>query len=220
MAKRRQIYTTSVCQYIYIDQSTILPTKQNKNTPTNIIECSPCQPNLPNPHRSCGFLGPTNRNPVCFFKYLGPVQRSWIWTLLPRKERTHILALVCSWSFFSPQPTLFRFIPHSLYSNVANIVRQAHLGNLRAKNYQGSDDEWAQIVSYIFGYYSTSTSKPDWSTGIEVSASISSSGGDEDREIVLTIRKRIQAITVCSFMQMLTFSSPPTKMRYSKDSGL
>ena len=145
---------------------------------------------------------------MCFSRYLGLVQRPWTWTLPPQKERTHILDLVCFSSFLSPQPTLFSFLSPSLYSNVASIVRQAHLGNLRAKNYQGSDDEWAHIVSYIFGYYSTSANKPDWSTGIEVSASIPSPGGDEDREIVLTIRKRIQAITVCSFMQMPTFSVP------------
>lgn len=67
--------------------------------------------------------------------------------------------------------------------------------SLRAKTYQGSDDEWVQILSHVFGQLSPSESSPD--SGIEISASISGSG-DEDKEIVITIRKRIETITVCS----------------------
>lgn len=77
-------------------------------------------------------------------------------------------------------------------------VKQSRLKSLHAKSYQGSDEEWAQIVSYVFGQFSSTVGKPVWSYGIEVSANVSDSANYEDKEIVLTIRKRIQSITVCS----------------------
>ncbi|KAI9933371.1 hypothetical protein ASPWEDRAFT_174528 [Aspergillus wentii DTO 134E9] len=73
-------------------------------------------------------------------------------------------------------------------------VRQSRLKNLRAKNYQGSDDEWTQTVSYVLGQLPASAGIPDWASGIEAFASISGSG-DDDKEMVLTIRKKIEAIT-------------------------
>ncbi|BCR90860.1 uncharacterized protein ACHE_60746S [Aspergillus chevalieri] len=73
-------------------------------------------------------------------------------------------------------------------------IKQTRLKDLRAKSYQGSDEEWARIVSYVFGQVST-VGKPEWCHGIEVSASVSDPENDEDKELSLTIRKRIQTIT-------------------------
>lgn len=74
-------------------------------------------------------------------------------------------------------------------------VKQSHLKDLQAKNYQGSNDEWVKTVSLILGQCSTPPDEPDWATGLEASAGIS--GSDEDnKEIVITIRKRVQTITV------------------------
>lgn len=74
-------------------------------------------------------------------------------------------------------------------------VKQTRLKDLQAKNYQGSNDEWVKTVSLILGQCSAPPDEPDWATGLEASASIS--GSDEDnKEIVITIRKRVQTITV------------------------
>jgi hypothetical protein len=76
-----------------------------------------------------------------------------------------------------------------------NAVKQAHLKNLRAKNYQGTHDEWFQIVSLVLGQRSLAADDLDWSSGVETTASISGSG-DEGKELIITIRKRFQTITV------------------------
>ncbi|KAF4222096.1 hypothetical protein CNMCM8980_001327 [Aspergillus fumigatiaffinis] len=73
-------------------------------------------------------------------------------------------------------------------------VRQTRLKTLCAKNYRGSDDEWVQIVSYVFGQLKGSVPKSEILSGIESSASIIESG-DVSRELVITIRKRVQSIT-------------------------
>lgn len=75
----------------------------------------------------------------------------------------------------------------------ARTVHQSRLKDLCVKNYQGTDHEWAQVVSLVLGQ-SAKANEPAL-TGIEASASIAGSG-DEDKEIVITIRKRVQAITV------------------------
>ena len=74
-------------------------------------------------------------------------------------------------------------------------VSQSSLKKLRGKNFQGSDDEWAQIVSYALGQLPPSAGAQEWLAGVETSASISGSH-EEDKEMVITIRKRIQSITV------------------------
>jgi hypothetical protein len=74
-------------------------------------------------------------------------------------------------------------------------VRQAQLKNLRAKQYQGSDDEWRDTILHVLGLLEEPEKHSDLLTGIEVSATINGSG-DEDKELVLTVRKRIQDITV------------------------
>ena len=73
-------------------------------------------------------------------------------------------------------------------------MKQARLKDLRAKNYQGSEDDWANTVSLILGQSSPPSDEPDWATGLEAVAIISDS--EEDKEIVITIRKRVQTITV------------------------
>lgn len=72
-------------------------------------------------------------------------------------------------------------------------VEQSRLNSLRAKGYQGSDDDWAQILSYVLGQSSSFVNKPDFISGIEVSATVSDE--DEDKKIAITIRKRIETIT-------------------------
>lgn len=73
-------------------------------------------------------------------------------------------------------------------------VRQSRLENLRAKNYKGSEEEWAQILTHVFGQDS-STSHASWSSSVEVTASIQGPD-DEDKEMVIAVRKRIDTITV------------------------
>ncbi|KAL2013427.1 hypothetical protein VTN00DRAFT_952 [Thermoascus crustaceus] len=73
-------------------------------------------------------------------------------------------------------------------------VRQSRLENLRAKNYRGSEEEWAQILSHVLGQDSPSTSHASWSSGVEVTASIQGPA-DEDKEMVIALRKRIDTIT-------------------------
>lgn len=80
-------------------------------------------------------------------------------------------------------------------TDAQSAVKQSRLKDLRAKNYQGTDEEWSRIVSLVLGHASVSVDESGWSSGVEALASISGSG-DEDKEIVITIRKRVQAITV------------------------
>ncbi|PLN77099.1 hypothetical protein BDW42DRAFT_177534 [Aspergillus taichungensis] len=78
-------------------------------------------------------------------------------------------------------------------SPYTGTVRQKRLGDLRAKNYHGSDDEWVKILSYVFGQEQCNAGQ-SLSSGIESSASIVGSD-DEDKEMIITIRKRVQSIT-------------------------
>ena len=74
-------------------------------------------------------------------------------------------------------------------------MKQAHLKDLRAKNYQGTDDEWFQIVSLVLGQRSVPVDDSGWSSGVEATASIAGSE-DEGKELIITIRKKVQKITV------------------------
>ncbi|KAL2817214.1 hypothetical protein BDW59DRAFT_134100 [Aspergillus cavernicola] len=75
----------------------------------------------------------------------------------------------------------------------AATVRQSHLKKLKAKNYQGTDDEWKDTALYVLGLLEGTADKSDLLRGVEASASISGSGED-DKELVITVRKRIQTI--------------------------
>jgi hypothetical protein len=70
-------------------------------------------------------------------------------------------------------------------------VKQTRLKDLRAKSYQGSDEEWSKILAFVLGQ----SSSTDDGAGLEVSAHIAGSDQD-DKELVITIRKRVQTITV------------------------
>ncbi|KAE8367447.1 hypothetical protein BDV27DRAFT_123935 [Aspergillus caelatus] len=73
-------------------------------------------------------------------------------------------------------------------------VRKSHLRDFRSKNYEGNDEEWAQIVLHVFGQLDESAAKVKL-CGIESSASVIGASDSEDKELVITIRKRIQTIT-------------------------
>ncbi|KAE8335591.1 hypothetical protein BDV24DRAFT_143552 [Aspergillus arachidicola] len=76
----------------------------------------------------------------------------------------------------------------------SGTVRKSHLHDFRSKNYEGNDEEWAQIVSHVFGQLDESAAKVKL-CGIESSASVIDASDAEDKELVITIRKRIQTIT-------------------------
>ncbi|CAG8161763.1 unnamed protein product [Penicillium salamii] len=73
-----------------------------------------------------------------------------------------------------------------------SLVKQARLKDLRAKSYQGSEDEWRQILTFFLGQ-SAQSETPECVTGLEASATISNS--DQDKTLNITIRKRVQTIT-------------------------
>ncbi|KAL6233904.1 hypothetical protein BDW75DRAFT_241619 [Aspergillus navahoensis] len=74
------------------------------------------------------------------------------------------------------------------------ILRQSEINKLRVKNYQGTDDEWKETILYVLGLREDPEENRELLTGIEASASINGTGKD-DKELVITVRKRIQTIT-------------------------
>ncbi|OQE22009.1 hypothetical protein PENFLA_c013G01589 [Penicillium flavigenum] len=110
----------------------------------------------------------------------------------PRSDETGAFVLVHV-SCTGPAPLDLSLTATEGESPYVSLVKQTRLKDLQAKNYQGSHDEWAKTVSLILGQSSAPPDEPDWATGLEASASIS--GSDEDKEIVITIRKRVQTIT-------------------------
>lgn len=85
-------------------------------------------------------------------------------------------------------------------------VKQSSLKDLRFKNYQGSDEEWSHIVSFVLGQ-SAPTDESTSLSGIEASTSIEGSG-EENKKAVITIRKRVQAITVWSLSETASILVP------------
>ncbi|KAJ5105129.1 hypothetical protein NUU61_002476 [Penicillium alfredii] len=81
-------------------------------------------------------------------------------------------------------------------SPYTGLVKQSQLRDFRAKNYQGTDDEWSQVVAFILGQGQRPipANGTDWPAGVEASANISGAG-DEEKEIVITVRKRVETIT-------------------------
>ncbi|CAI7659237.1 unnamed protein product [Penicillium pancosmium] len=73
------------------------------------------------------------------------------------------------------------------------IVKESSLKDLRSKSYQGSDDEWTQVIRRILGQSTKDENETTSSFKIEATASIAES--DDENEIVITIRKRVQDIT-------------------------
>lgn len=82
-------------------------------------------------------------------------------------------------------------------------VKHSRLGTLRAKNYRGSDEEWTQIVSYVLGRAAPQGGDSVSLSGVTMTATISGAA-DEDKEITLSIRKRIESITVSSVAHVIT----------------
>ncbi|KAL5047938.1 hypothetical protein BDW71DRAFT_205891 [Aspergillus fruticulosus] len=74
------------------------------------------------------------------------------------------------------------------------ILRQSEINELRAKNYQGTDDEWKKTILYVLGLQEEPAENLELPTGVEASASINGTG-ENDKELVITVRKRIQTIT-------------------------
>ncbi|KAJ5775969.1 uncharacterized protein N7511_000980 [Penicillium nucicola] len=74
-----------------------------------------------------------------------------------------------------------------------SLLKQAHLTDLRAKNYQGSEGDWLNTLSLILGQSSPPLGDLEWASGLEALATVSDS--EEDQQIVITIRKRVQTIT-------------------------
>ncbi|KAL4903546.1 hypothetical protein BDW74DRAFT_41567 [Aspergillus multicolor] len=73
-------------------------------------------------------------------------------------------------------------------------LRYSNLKKLRAKNYQGSVDDWRDIVLFVFGLHQEPLKSPELLTGVEASATIIENR-EEDKKLVITVRKRIQSIT-------------------------
>ncbi|CAI7620747.1 unnamed protein product [Penicillium glandicola] len=110
----------------------------------------------------------------------------------PRSDETGAFVLVHV-SYIGPAPLDLSLMATEGESPYVSLVKKTRLKDLRAKNYQGSNDEWVKTVSLILGQCSAPPDEPDWATGLEASANIS--GSDDNKEIVITIRKRVQTIT-------------------------
>lgn len=75
-------------------------------------------------------------------------------------------------------------------------MKSSQITKLRAKNYKGSDKEWTDILLHVFALREPSSDEPDnWKSGLEVVAAVKSEDEDEG-QIVITLRKRIDSITV------------------------
>ncbi|KAF3479568.1 uncharacterized protein GIQ15_06544 [Arthroderma uncinatum] len=79
----------------------------------------------------------------------------------------------------------------------AGSVKTAGIKKLQAKNYRGDDEEWAGILSYAFNQSQESNADSEWVSGLEILASVQSNGDDDeaDKELHITLRKRIDSIT-------------------------
>ncbi|KAJ5145625.1 uncharacterized protein N7515_000189 [Penicillium bovifimosum] len=111
----------------------------------------------------------------------------------PRSDETDYFVLIHV-SCTGPAPLDLTLTATEGESPYISLVKQARLKDLRAKNYQGSNEEWLQTVSLVLGQSSAPLDGPDWATGLEASANISGSG-EVNKELVITIRKRVQTIT-------------------------
>ncbi|EGD92928.1 hypothetical protein TESG_00488 [Trichophyton tonsurans CBS 112818] len=66
---------------------------------------------------------------------------------------------------------------------------------LRTKNYRGDDDEWVGVLSYSFDRIPESSANAEWISGLEVLAAVQGDGDEENKELHITLRKRIDSIT-------------------------
>ncbi|PWY79536.1 hypothetical protein BO70DRAFT_362696 [Aspergillus heteromorphus CBS 117.55] len=75
------------------------------------------------------------------------------------------------------------------------VVRQARSESHRTKSFQGSDDDWTHIMLHVLGQLEGSIEKSTIPPGIESWASITTCSTGEN-ELVISIRRKIQAITL------------------------
>ncbi|KAG5288042.1 hypothetical protein I7I48_10114 [Histoplasma ohiense] len=76
------------------------------------------------------------------------------------------------------------------------LVKSTQIDKLRAKNYQGTVDEWAGILAYALGQKQPATVPEEHKAGLEIAATVKQNEDDEsDKEIIVTLRKRIDTIT-------------------------
>ncbi|OJD24918.1 hypothetical protein ACJ73_03720 [Blastomyces percursus] len=76
------------------------------------------------------------------------------------------------------------------------LVKSAQIEKLRAKNYNGTDDEWTGILAYALGQKQTASVPEEHKSGLEIAATVKEDEDDEsEKEIVISLRKRIDTIT-------------------------
>ncbi|KAJ5238689.1 hypothetical protein N7468_003308 [Penicillium chermesinum] len=92
-----------------------------------------------------------------------------------------------------PAPLDVRLTATEGESPYTALVQASQIGKFRFKNYQGSDQEWNHIVSLILGQ-SIAIRESGPLAGLEATASIAETK-NEGKEIVITIRKKVQSIT-------------------------
>ncbi|OAX79701.1 hypothetical protein ACJ72_05977 [Emergomyces africanus] len=82
-------------------------------------------------------------------------------------------------------------------ANATVVVKSTQIDKLRAKNYHGTDDEWAGILAYALGQKQSASSVPEaHKSGLEVAATVKQDEDDaSEKEIVISLRKRIDTIT-------------------------
>ncbi|KAL4959897.1 uncharacterized protein BDV14DRAFT_205268 [Aspergillus stella-maris] len=78
-------------------------------------------------------------------------------------------------------------------SPYTTTLKQSQLPKLKAHNFQGSDDDWKEAVLRVLGLQEGTSNNPAL-LGIGASASIIGDG-ESDREVLITVLKRIQTIT-------------------------
>lgn len=74
-------------------------------------------------------------------------------------------------------------------------MQQSRAQTHRSKSYQGTDEDWDLILLRALGQLEINTDKSELLSGVELSASIKALGR-QSNQLVLTIRRRIQTITV------------------------
>ncbi|EFR01156.1 hypothetical protein MGYG_04160 [Nannizzia gypsea CBS 118893] len=74
-------------------------------------------------------------------------------------------------------------------------LRSNGIKKLRAKNYRGDDDEWIGVLSYCFDRMPESDTNAEWISGLEVLAAVQGDDNEENKELHITLRKRIDSIT-------------------------
>ncbi|KIW79741.1 hypothetical protein Z517_06355 [Fonsecaea pedrosoi CBS 271.37] len=75
----------------------------------------------------------------------------------------------------------------------AGKVRQRSLKKLRAKNYDGNDEDWANIISSILGTDTKTSASIQRKSNLEVTCSVA--GKDPKAVLSITINNRIEEIT-------------------------